>query len=107
MEKESCRLKMRQNTAVCDKECDKEFLKKKRDQIFTSNPLIFMARQGGLEPPTDCLEGNCSIRLSYWRAYEESLVIQGFPKRQVFCGSAFLGLFPSAIPVSDNFPLIL
>jgi hypothetical protein len=25
----------------------------------------------------------------------------------VFCGSAFLGLFPSAIPVSDNFPLIL
>ncbi len=26
-----------------------------------------MARQGGLEPPTRCLEGSCSIHLSYWR----------------------------------------
>ena len=26
-----------------------------------------MARQEGLEPPTYCLEGSCSIRLSYWR----------------------------------------
>ena len=26
-----------------------------------------MARQEGFEPPTYCLEGNCSILLSYWR----------------------------------------
>ena len=26
-----------------------------------------MARPGGLEPPTPCLEGRCSIRLSYGR----------------------------------------
>ena len=28
-----------------------------------------MARQEGLEPPTYCLEGSCSILLSYWRIY--------------------------------------
>ena len=26
-----------------------------------------MARQKGLEPLTYCLEGSCSIQLSYWR----------------------------------------
>ena len=26
-----------------------------------------MARQEGFEPPTYCLEGSCSIRMSYWR----------------------------------------
>ena len=26
-----------------------------------------MARQEGFEPPAYCLEGSCSIRLSYWR----------------------------------------
>jgi hypothetical protein len=28
-----------------------------------------LARQKGLEPPTYCLEGSCSIHLSYWRIY--------------------------------------
>ena len=28
-----------------------------------------LARQEGLEPPTYCLEGSCSIQLSYWRTY--------------------------------------
>ena len=28
---------------------------------------VKMARQEGLEPPTYCLEGSCSIRMSYWR----------------------------------------
>ena len=28
-----------------------------------------MARQKGLEPLTHCLEGSCSIQLSYWRKY--------------------------------------
>ncbi len=35
-----------------------------------SRPLscqINLARQEGLEPPTYCLEGSCSIQLSYWR----------------------------------------
>ena len=26
-----------------------------------------MARQAGLEPATYCLEGSCSVQLSYWR----------------------------------------
>ena len=26
-----------------------------------------LVRQKGLEPPTYCLEGSCSIQLSYWR----------------------------------------
>lgn len=29
--------------------------------------VFFLVRQGGFEPPADCLEGNCSIHLSYWR----------------------------------------
>ena len=32
-----------------------------------------MARQEGFEPPTYCLEGSCSILLSYWRIYAHSL----------------------------------
>jgi hypothetical protein len=27
-----------------------------------------LARQEGVEPPTDGLEGRCSIQLSYWRS---------------------------------------
>ena len=37
---------------------------------YTSKPTRYstgMARQEGLEPPTYCLEGSCSIQLSYWR----------------------------------------
>ena len=30
-----------------------------------------MARQKGLEPLTYCLEGSCSIQLSYWRLSEQ------------------------------------
>ena len=29
--------------------------------------LLKMARQKGLEPLAYCLEGSCSIQLSYWR----------------------------------------
>ena len=32
-----------------------------------------MARQEGLEPSTYCLEGSCSIQLSYWRNTENTL----------------------------------
>ena len=28
---------------------------------------LFLARQKGLEPLAYCLEGSCSIQLSYWR----------------------------------------
>ena len=31
--------------------------------------LYQMARQEGFEPPTYCLEGSCSILLSYWGRY--------------------------------------
>ena len=33
-----------------------------------------MARQEGLEPPTYCLEGSCSIQLSYWRIFMERVM---------------------------------
>ena len=37
---------------------------------FNSPPAFSrVARQGGLEPPTDGLEGRCSVQLSYWRFY--------------------------------------
>ena len=34
-----------------------------------SNPIrtLVMVRQKGLEPLAYCLEGSCSIQLSYWR----------------------------------------
>ena len=33
-----------------------------------------MARQKGLEPLTYCLEGSCSIQLSYWRIFMERVM---------------------------------
>ena len=30
-----------------------------------------LVRQEGLEPPTYCLEGSCSIQMSYWRIWSE------------------------------------
>ena len=43
-----------------------------RATIWRSSQLSYthhMARQKGLEPLTYCLEGSCSIQLSYWRTY--------------------------------------
>ena len=41
--------------------------------IRCSNQLSYthhiLARQEGFEPPTYCLEGSCSIQLSYWRIF--------------------------------------
>ena len=36
-----------------------------------TNTKLEVARQEGLEPPTYCLEGSCSIRMSYWRVWSE------------------------------------
>ena len=36
-------------------------------QIRPCGPDLTVARQEGFEPPTYCLEGSCSILLSYWR----------------------------------------
>ena len=39
---------------------------------FRVQPVpLKMARQKGLEPLTYCLEGSCSIQLSYWRMFVE------------------------------------
>jgi hypothetical protein len=35
-----------------------------------------MARLEGLEPPTLCFEGRCSIQLSYRRAVEADLILK-------------------------------
>ena len=44
-----------------------------RATIWRSNQLGYthhiLARQKGLEPLTYCLEGSCSILLSYWRIW--------------------------------------
>ena len=34
---------------------------------YTHQINLEVARQKGLEPLADCLEGSCSILLSYWR----------------------------------------
>ena len=34
---------------------------------YTHHILFNLVRQEGLEPPAYCLEGSCSIHLSYWR----------------------------------------
>ena len=46
--------------------CREPFSRTVIRQIATEKLL---ARQEGLEPPTYCLEGSCSIQLSYWRTY--------------------------------------
>jgi hypothetical protein len=33
--------------------------------------FVLLARQKGFEPLTYCLEGSCSIRLSYWRIFKK------------------------------------
>ena len=35
-----------------------------------------MVRQEGFEPPAYCLEGSCSIQLSYWRIHVFCLCLQ-------------------------------
>ena len=37
---------------------------------LTVAPKGKLVRQKGLEPLAHCLEGSCSIQLSYWREYE-------------------------------------
>ncbi len=38
-------------------------------------PLVsHLLRQRGLEPLTYCLEGSCSIQLSYWRTFKDTEV---------------------------------
>ena len=41
-----------------------------------------MARPEGFEPPTLCLEGRCSIRLSYGRVVEVILILEHLPTFQ-------------------------
>ena len=37
------------------------------NQLSYTHHINHLARQEGFEPPTYCLEGSCSILLSYWR----------------------------------------
>ena len=36
---------------------------------YTHHTCMKLVRQEGLEPPAYCLEGSCSIHLSYWRIF--------------------------------------
>ncbi len=38
-------------------------------QLSYTHHMLHLARQEGFEPPTYCLEGSCSILLSYWRIF--------------------------------------
>ena len=38
-------------------------------RLLLFEAVLELARQEGLEPPTYCLEGSCSIQLSYWRIF--------------------------------------
>ncbi len=46
-------------------------------RILLRSPNGSLARQEGLEPPAYCLEGSCSIHLSYWRI----CLLAGNPRR--------------------------
>ncbi len=55
------------------------FLDKKRKLLKTRKALknsAFEVTQSGFEPETYCLEGSCSIQLSYWAIY--SVGVAGF-----------------------------
>ena len=39
------------------------------NQLSYTHHIFILARQEGFEPPTYCLEGSCSILLSYWRMF--------------------------------------
>ena len=56
-----------------------------RATIWRANQLRqyhhVLARQEGLEPPTYCLEGSCSIQLSYWRIFHDNSHTKQFVER--------------------------
>ena len=43
-----------------------------------------MARSAGVEPTTDCLEGSCSIQLSYERARKGTYLQKAGKETQIF-----------------------
>ncbi len=70
-----------------------------------------MVRQAGLEPATYCLEGSCSIQLSYWRVIglDETVVyyLRGWCRKVFFCamGICLDGVDnPPPINWSQRFP---
>ena len=42
------------------------------DYFADGSPFQGLVRQKGLEPLAHCLEGSCSIQLSYWREFDWS-----------------------------------
>ena len=45
---------------------------------YLCKSLFLLVRQQGLEPRTYCLEGSCSVLLSYWRTFFDTGKIQFF-----------------------------
>ena len=56
-----------------------------------------LARQEGLEPPTYCLEGSCSIQLSYWRISMERVTGIGPAYPAWKAGALAVVLHPQAL----------
>ena len=61
-----------------------------------------MARQKGLEPLTYCLEGSCSIQLSYWRILERVMGIE--PTRPAWKAGVLPLNYTRESPVNYNTP---
>ena len=55
-----------------------------------------MARQEGLEPPAYCLEGSCSIQLSYWRIRKIPVLGNSLSQKAARCGvERVMGIEPT------------
>ena len=55
-----------------------------------------MARQEGFEPPAYCLEGSCSIQLSYWRIRKIPVLGNSLSQKAARCGvERVMGIEPT------------
>ena len=72
-------------------------------QIYGIQNLWKMARQKGFEPLACCLEGSCSIQLSYWRILERVTRIE-LASPAWKAGALAIVLHPHAAPGEQHSP---
>ena len=61
-----------------------------------------MARLKGLEPLTNCLEGSCSIQLSYWRIEKVERVTGIEPASPAWKAGALTIVLHLRLPSGEN-----